>query len=336
MNYLTYPLKVMNITQGYNDNYTHKRHSDGNLKDYPIDDACGSGNNSYFYCPCDEMVVKKVYGVGLRASNTIWLESTTPVITPTFTDYITIMIVHPEDKDLKNVYVGRKYQRDEALFPKGADGFATGPHFHITLGRGKMSGSGWAKNNLGLWILKTTGYNIKPEHGMFIDKNFTTIKNTRNIEFLSLNDEEKEDHKNHIEHISTITIIALLLHNIIEGMALYGVATTDLKSGILMLTGIGLHNLPFGFQISATKKNNKNKMLITLLVLSGGIGGLIFLIFGNLSPILEGIIIALTLGMLLHILFFELLKEVYEEIHKKETIYGIIIGIILLVVINIL
>lgn len=193
MNYLTYPLKVMNITQGYNDNYTHKRHSDGNLKDYPIDDACGSGNNSYFYCPCDEMVVKKVYGVGLRASNTIWLESTTPVITPTFTDYITIMIVHPEDKDLKNVYVGRKYQRNEALFPKGADGFATGPHFHITLGRGKMSGSGWAKNNLGLWILKTTGYNIKPEHGMFIDKNFTSIKNSRNIEFLSLNDEEKEE-----------------------------------------------------------------------------------------------------------------------------------------------
>ena len=28
--------------------------------------------------------------------------------------------------------------------------------------------------------------------------------------------------------------------------------------------------------------------------------------------------------------------QVYEEIHKKETIYGIIIGIILLVVINIL
>ena len=193
MNYLTYPLKVMNITQGYNDNYTHKRHSEGNLKDYPIDDACGSGNNSYFYCPCDEMVVKKVYGVGLRASNTVWLESTTPVITPTFTDYITLMIVHPEDKDLKNVYVGRKYQRNEVLFPKGADGFATGPHFHITLGRGKMSGSGWAKNNLGLWILKTTGYNIKPEHGMFIDKNFTSIKNSRNIEFLSLNDEEKEE-----------------------------------------------------------------------------------------------------------------------------------------------
>lgn len=183
----------MNITQGYNDNYTHKRHSEGNLKDYPIDDACGSGSNSYFYCPCNELIVKKVYGVGLRASNTIWLESTTPVITPTFTDYITIMVVHPEDKDLRNVYKGKIYKRGEVIFPKGADGFATGPHFHITLGRGKMSGSGWAKNNLGLWILKTTEYNIKPEHGMFIDPNFTTIKNNRNINFIKIIDEESTD-----------------------------------------------------------------------------------------------------------------------------------------------
>lgn len=193
MNYLTYPLKIMNITQGYDDNYTHKKHSEGNLKDYPIDDACGSGSNSYFYCPCNELIVKKVYGVGLRASNTIWLESTTPVITPTFTDYITIMVVHPEDKDLRNVYKGKIYKRGEVIFPKGADGFATGPHFHITLGRGKMSGSGWTKNNLGLWILKTTEYNIKPEQGMFIDPNFTTIKNNRNINFIKITDEESTD-----------------------------------------------------------------------------------------------------------------------------------------------
>ena len=194
MNYLTYPFKVMNITQGYNDNFTHKRHSEGDLKDYPIDDACGSGSNSYFYCPCDEMVVKKVYGVGLKASNTVWLESTSPVVTPTFTDFITIMVVHPEDKDLKNIYKGKIYKRGEALFPKGADGYATGPHFHIALGRGKMSASGWAKNNLGLWILKTTQYNIKPEHGMFIDKNFTSVKSAQNLNFMELaNDKEKNN-----------------------------------------------------------------------------------------------------------------------------------------------
>ena len=52
-----------------------------------------------------------------------------------------------------------------------------------------MSGSGWAKNNLGLWILKTTEYNIKPEQGMFIDKNFTTVKNNRNLNFVGLTNE---------------------------------------------------------------------------------------------------------------------------------------------------
>ena len=189
MNYLTYPLKIMNITQSYSDNYTHLRHSKGNLKDYPIDDACGSGINSYFYTPCDEVVVKKIYGVGMSASNTLWIESTTPVITPTFTDYVTIMIVHPDDKEFKNIYVGKKYKRGESIFQKGSDGNATGPHFHITVGRGKFYGGGWQKNNLGLWILKTTKYNIKPDQAFFIDPKFTEVINTRNIDFKILYEE---------------------------------------------------------------------------------------------------------------------------------------------------
>ncbi len=148
------------------------------------------------------------------------------------------------------------------------------------------------------------------------------------------NDENKKDHIDHIEHVNIITIIALLLHNLIEGMALFGVALGNIKSGIIMLLGIGLHNLPFGFQIAPSLKNKKNIALAILLVLSGFIGGLIFTVFGSLSEVVEIIILSLTCGMLLHILFFELLKEVYEEIHKKETIYGIIIGIVLLIVIN--
>ena len=61
MNYLIYPLKVMNITQNYKDDFTHRRHTIGYPKDYPIDDNCGSsGKTGYFYCPCDEMVVKKI------------------------------------------------------------------------------------------------------------------------------------------------------------------------------------------------------------------------------------------------------------------------------------
>lgn len=149
-------------------------------------------------------------------------------------------------------------------------------------------------------------------------------------------DEEKIDHVLHMEHISTVTITALLLHNMIEGMALYGVASNNIKSGLLMLLGIGLHNLPFGFQIGSFGKNKENRGLICLLVLSGFIGGLLFSIFGSFNYLVEAIILSLTIGMLLHILIFELLKEIIQEIHKKETIYGIIIGIIILIIINLI
>lgn len=147
------------------------------------------------------------------------------------------------------------------------------------------------------------------------------------------NDEEKKEHINHITHISTITIIALLIHNYIEGIALFGVASNDLKNGVMMLLGIGLHNLPFGFQIASGFKK-KNIILIVLLVLSGFLGGLTFYLFGSLNEVVEGIIISLTLGMLIHISLFELLKEVLTNICKKESIYGIIIGIIILVIIS--
>lgn len=150
------------------------------------------------------------------------------------------------------------------------------------------------------------------------------------------NDEDGLEHQNHLEHIGVITILALLLHNVTEGMALYGVATNNLKNGLLMLLGVGLHNLPFGFQIANYNKDKKNTWLIVLLVLSGGLGGIIFYLFGQMNEYLEGIIIAITIGMLLHILLFELLNEVKENIKKKETIYGIIIGIILLIVINLI
>ncbi len=150
------------------------------------------------------------------------------------------------------------------------------------------------------------------------------------------NDEKTKEHQEHLKHIGIITILALLLHNYVEGMALYGVAIENFKSGILMCLGISLHNLPFGFQIASYNAKEKNKILVILLVLSGLFGGITIYLFGNISHFVEGIIIAITLGMILHILIFELSKEVFDNIKKKETFYGIIIGIILLIIINLI
>ena len=187
MNYLIYPIKIMNITQTYKNDFSHSRHTVGTPKDYPIDDNCGAtGPNGYFYCPCDAMTVKKIYGVGSSSSNVLWLESTTPVITPTFTDYVTIMIGHIEDAELNKLKIGQTFTRKEPIAIEGKDGFATGEHFHIVVGRGKFKGSGWVKNTNDIWVINTTGGSVKPEDAFFIDNTFTTIKNSAGLNFLDL------------------------------------------------------------------------------------------------------------------------------------------------------
>ena len=149
-------------------------------------------------------------------------------------------------------------------------------------------------------------------------------------------DEATLEHQSHIQHIGYMTILALIFHNMVECMALYTVATNNLESGILMLIGIGLHNLPFGFGIANYSNKASSKLAVLLLILSGFIGGLIIYLFGSVSEFVTSVILSLTLGMLLYILIFELLREVWSNIRQKATYCGIIIGILILLLINII
>ena len=186
-NYLIYPTKTMNITQSYNGSYNHYQNSGGIPKDYPIDEACEDSGRSWFYCPCDEMKVVHVY---LTGSNTVWLESTSPVVTPTGTySTITMLVTHPEDEDMININ-NKTFKRGEPMFREGKDGWATGNHFHISVGtghyNGAANGTGWEKNSSGAWVLTPTGKTLKPEEAFYVDPSFTTIKNNTGINFKRL------------------------------------------------------------------------------------------------------------------------------------------------------
>ncbi len=149
------------------------------------------------------------------------------------------------------------------------------------------------------------------------------------------NEKNKQEHESHLYHIGLVTLISLLIHNIIEGMAIYLMAANDIKSGIVMALGVGLHNIPLGIEIGATMsgkiKEKKNVIYVTLLGLSSLIGGLIVLLFGEIEEYYLGYIIALTLGMCLYITICELLPETTTHIHKKETLLGIISGLLIVV-----
>lgn len=183
-NYLTYPCKVMNITQGYNGATSHKPHTTGSPKDYPWDEACGDTKRSPMYCRCDEMIIKKISTAG---TNTIWLESTTKVLFADGTsDYVTLMVTHPNDSDIKRLKVGQKFKRGEIICYEGTDGGATGNHFHFSVGKGKVKGNGWVQNSNNKWVLTTTGGTYKPEALFYIDPEFTTIKKSNGLNFKEL------------------------------------------------------------------------------------------------------------------------------------------------------
>ena len=145
--------------------------------------------------------------------------------------------------------------------------------------------------------------------------------------------------KKELNHISLISSIALVLHNIIEGMAVYATVNNSIESGLLMCLGIGLHNIPLGMVIASTfykATNNKKKTwgLIVGLSLSTFLGGLIAMFLSDIftNSVVLGLLLCITLGMLIYITIFELLPKIKEMKNKKIAVTGIITGIVLILI----
>lgn len=187
-NYLTYPCKVMRITQNYLGKTSHYPHTVGSPKDYPIDEGGKDTGRDGFYCPCDELKVVRVYGVGNGGTNTFWVESTNKVHFADGTrDYACGLITHPNDTDFKNLYAGRKFKRGDLICKEGTDG-ATANHLHISFGKGKIKGNGWLRNSRGKYVLDCTGGAYKPEALFYVDPAFTTVKSKGGINFKEIPD----------------------------------------------------------------------------------------------------------------------------------------------------
>lgn len=185
-NYLTYPFKTMRITQSYTGTTSHLPHTTGNPKDYPLDEGGKDSGRDAFYCPCDEIEIVRVYGVGSGGTNTVWIQSTSAVDCADGTsDYICAQITHPNDSDIKDLKAGQKFKRGQIICYEGTDG-ATGNHLHISFGKGKISGNGWTRNSKGKYVLTTTGGTFKPEALFYIDTKFTTVVSNKGLKFKSL------------------------------------------------------------------------------------------------------------------------------------------------------
>lgn len=143
-----------------------------------------------------------------------------------------------------------------------------------------------------------------------------------------------ECHTEHLEHVGILTTVAIVIHNIIEGMTLYITSSNDFKSGILLAIAIGLHNIPLGIMISSTLKGKKqiiiNSIILTLSTFVGGL--IIFFITSNINEMIVGCLLAITVGMISYIIKDELLPSIIKGNNKKYNVLGMIIGIVILII----
>lgn len=183
-------------------------------------------------------------------------------------------------------------------------------------------------------------------------KNFASIGlliliSTLGIMTLKIIDKFIPDHHGHDEgdshsnyyHIGIISTIALVLHNIIEGMAIFSSLTSSLHLGLILSIGVGLHNIPLGMVITSTlykATNSVKKTLVYIFIISIStfLGGLVMYFNSGilLNEMVLGVTLALTLGMLLHIVIFELLPHIIHNKNKLSNTLGILLGVVLMVI----
>ena len=135
--------------------------------------------------------------------------------------------------------------------------------------------------------------------------------------------------------IGIISMIAIILHNIPEGIATFMASNMDKTLGLSLALAIAAHNLPEGISISVPifySTNSKKKAFIYTFIsaLSEPFGAILAFLFLQkfVTDSFMGILFAFIAGIMIHISLYELLPEVKNYNHKKMSSIFFIIGII--------
>lgn len=146
---------------------------------------------------------------------------------------------------------------------------------------------------------------------------------------------ENKVNNSKLYRVGIISMLAIILHNIPEGIATFMTSSTNIKIGLSLSIAIALHNIPEGISISMpiySSTNSKFKAIIYTFIsaLSEPFGALIaFLFLKNImNNLLMGMLLAIIAGIMIHISFYELLPESLSYNNKKISITLFIIGVL--------
>ena len=136
-------------------------------------------------------------------------------------------------------------------------------------------------------------------------------------------------------HIGAMAVLAVSVHNIAEGAAIFAIASQDVQAGLMLAFGVGLHNAPMGMLLYSTMERGRARGVATLAAatLSTFAGGLLMFALGGMidDAVMAGVV-CVALGMIAYILLAELLPAMVRGGVPKRSIAGIVIGAALVMV----
>ena len=132
-----------------------------------------------------------------------------------------------------------------------------------------------------------------------------------------------------------ISMIAIMLHNIPEGIATFLTSNHDLKLGITLAIALALHNIPEGISVAVpiyfSTGSKKRAFFYTLVSgMSEFLGAIIASIFlvGFSNDFFMGCLYAIIAGIMMHISIYELLPSSLKYKKPKQTLIFFLIGIL--------
>jgi ZIP family zinc transporter len=149
---------------------------------------------------------------------------------------------------------------------------------------------------------------------------------------------ENKDNKS-LYKIGIISMVAIVLHNIPEGIATFITSSNNITLGITLSLAIALHNIPEGISIAVPiyhSTNNKLKAIMYAFIsgMSEVIGSVLAYLF--LAPFINEHIMAalyaIIAGVMIHISVYELIPGAYKESTLKGVLKYFIIGMAVMII----
>ena len=149
---------------------------------------------------------------------------------------------------------------------------------------------------------------------------------------------DKVSNNNSLFKVGILSMIAIILHNIPEGIVTFIVSNKSIMLGVAICIAIALHNIPEGISIAVpiyySTKNRKKAILYTLIAsLSEPFGAILTGLFliNYINDMILGLLFAFIGGIMIQISVGKLLPT-GNNYNKKISFVFFIIGFIVMLI----